>query len=112
MRYGAGLHSADLHAIWGLTDPTVMAALSLGVLVLYAAGFMYLAVRVFIAKTVNLGAKCESLFLGGFLIFVWSAPQGLVVIRIHDNQNPPTIVIIVSDADFNRALLHVGFIQG
>jgi ABC-2 type transport system permease protein len=53
MRYGAGLHAADLHAIWGLTDPTVMAALSLGVLVLYAAGFMYLAVRVFISKTVR-----------------------------------------------------------
>jgi hypothetical protein len=53
MRYGAGLHAADLHAIWGLTDPTVMAALSLGVLVLYAAGFMYLAVRVFIAQTVR-----------------------------------------------------------
>src|SRR6516164_3236347 len=52
MRYGAGLHAADLHAIWGLRDPTVMAALSLGVLVLYAAGFMYLAVRVFIRMTV------------------------------------------------------------
>ena len=45
MRYGAGLHAAGLHAIWGLGDPTVMAALSLGVLVIYAAGFMYLAVR-------------------------------------------------------------------
>jgi ABC-2 type transport system permease protein len=53
MRYGAGLHAADLHAIWGLSDPTVMAALSLGVLVLYAAGFMYLAVRVFIRMTVR-----------------------------------------------------------
>jgi ABC-type multidrug transport system permease subunit len=51
MRYGACLHAADLHAIWGLTDPTVMATLSLGVLVLYAAGFMYLAVRVFTGKT-------------------------------------------------------------
>jgi hypothetical protein len=53
MRYGAGLHAADLHAIWGLTNSTVMAALSLGVLVLYAAGFMYLAARVFIGKTVR-----------------------------------------------------------
>jgi hypothetical protein len=53
MRYGAGLHAADLHAIWGLSDPTAMAALSLGVLVLYAAGFMYLAVRVFIGMTVR-----------------------------------------------------------
>jgi ABC-2 type transport system permease protein len=53
MRYGAGLHAADLHAIWGLSDPTVMAALSLGVLVLYAAGFMYLAMRVFIGMTVR-----------------------------------------------------------
>jgi hypothetical protein len=53
MRFGAGLHAADLHAIWGLSDPTVMAALSLGVLVLYTAGFMYLPVRVFIGKTVR-----------------------------------------------------------
>jgi ABC-type polysaccharide/polyol phosphate export permease len=53
MRYGAGLHATDLHAIWGLTDPTAMAALSLGVLVLYALGFMYLAVRVFIGTTVR-----------------------------------------------------------
>jgi len=53
MRYGAGLHAADLHAIWGLTNPTAMAALSLGVLVLYAAGFTCLAVRVFIHQTLQ-----------------------------------------------------------
>jgi ABC-2 type transport system permease protein len=52
MRYGAGLHAADLHAIWGLSDPTVMAALSLGVLVLYATAFISMAVRVFIRKTI------------------------------------------------------------
>ena len=53
MRYGAGLHAADLHAIWGLTNPTLMAALSLGVLVLYATGFTLLAIRVFVRKTVR-----------------------------------------------------------
>jgi hypothetical protein len=69
------------------------------------------APEVFIVKPVNLGTERESLFLGGFLIFVWSAPQGLIVIRIHNNQNPPTIVIIACDADLNGVLLHVGFIQ-
>jgi ABC-2 type transport system permease protein len=53
MRYGAGLHASDLHAIWGLTNPTLMAVLSLGVLVLYAACFILLAVRVFVRKTVQ-----------------------------------------------------------
>jgi hypothetical protein len=53
MRYGAGLHAADLRAIWGLTNPTMMAALSLSVLSVYAAGFMYLAVRVFVRKTLR-----------------------------------------------------------
>jgi lipooligosaccharide transport system permease protein len=53
MRYGAGLHAADLHAIWGLSSSSPMAALSLGVLVIYAIGFTYLAVKVFIRKTVR-----------------------------------------------------------
>ena len=36
MRYGlVDHHAADLHAIWGLTNPTLMAALSMAVLVAY-----------------------------------------------------------------------------
>ena len=61
----------------------------------------------FIIKIVNLGAERESLFLGGFMIFVWSAPHGLVVVGIHDNHNPPTIVLITSDTDLDGVLLHV-----
>jgi len=40
-----------------------------------------------------------------------SAPYGLVVVRIHDNHNPPTIVLITSDADLDGVRLHVGFVQ-
>ena len=69
------------------------------------------APEAFIIKIVNLGGERESLFLGGFLIFVWSAPHGLVVVGIHDNHNPPTIVLITSDADLDGVLLHVGFVQ-
>jgi len=65
------------------------------------------APEAFIIKIVNLGAERESLFLGGFLIFVWSAPHGLVVVAIHDNRNPPTIVLITSDTDLDGVLLHV-----
>ena len=66
------------------------------------------APEAFIIKIVNLGAEHESLFLGGFLIFVWSAPHGLVVVGIHDNHNPPTIVLITSDADLDGVLFQVG----
>jgi hypothetical protein len=59
----------------------------------------------------NLGGERESLFLGGSLIFVWSAPHGFVVVGIHDNYNPPTIVLITSDADLDGVLLHVRFVQ-
>jgi hypothetical protein len=69
------------------------------------------APEAFIIKAVNLGSERESLFLGGFLIFVWSAPCGLVVVGIHDNHNPPTIVLITSDADLDGVRLHVGFVQ-
>jgi hypothetical protein len=65
----------------------------------------------FIFKIVNLGGERESLFLGGFLIFLWSA-HGLAVVGIHDNHNPPTIVLITSDADLDGMLLHVGFVSG
>ena len=69
------------------------------------------APEAFIIKIVNLGAERESLSLGGFLIFVWSVPHGLVVVGIHDNDNPPTIVLITSDSDLDGVLLHVGFVQ-
>ena len=57
------------------------------------------AAEAFILKIVNLGGEREPLFLGGLLIFVWSAPHGVVVVGIHDNHNPPTMVLITSDAD-------------
>jgi ABC-2 type transport system permease protein len=48
MRYGlADQGGTALHAIWGLSNVTVMAALSLAVLALYAAGLTWLAIRVF-----------------------------------------------------------------
>ena len=48
MRYGlADPSGADLHAIWGLSNVTEMAALSLAVLASYAAGLTWLAIRVF-----------------------------------------------------------------
>ena len=48
MRYGlVDHHAADLHAIWGLTNPTLMAALSMAVLVAYAALLFALAIRTF-----------------------------------------------------------------
>jgi ABC-2 type transport system permease protein len=47
MRYGLAGSAAGLHAIWGLTDVTQMAALSLLVLTLYAAGLTWLAIRIF-----------------------------------------------------------------
>ena len=53
MRYGAGLHAADLHAIWGLSNPTLMAALSLAVLIAYAAALTYLATRAFTRKALR-----------------------------------------------------------
>lgn len=54
MRFGVvDAHAADLHAIWGLSNPTVMAALSLTVLALYAAALTMLAVRVFTRKALR-----------------------------------------------------------
>ena len=54
MRYGlVDPHAADLHAIWGLSSPTVMAALSLAVLVAYAAALTYLATRYNSIKALN-----------------------------------------------------------
>jgi len=54
MRYGVvDPHAADLHAIWGMTNPTVMAALSLAVLMLYATALTYLAIRAFTRKALR-----------------------------------------------------------
>jgi ABC-type multidrug transport system permease subunit len=47
-RYGLTAHGGQaLHTIWGLSNPTQMAALSLGVLALYAVGAAFGAVRLF-----------------------------------------------------------------
>jgi len=43
----------DLHAIWGLANSTLMAALSLGVLTVYASGFTYPAVKVFVHESLR-----------------------------------------------------------
>jgi ABC-type polysaccharide/polyol phosphate export permease len=47
MRYGLLQDSSSLHDIWGMTDPTVMAALSLAVLVVFAGALTAGAIRVF-----------------------------------------------------------------
>jgi ABC-type polysaccharide/polyol phosphate export permease len=48
MRYGIlDRHATGLHDIWGMTDPTAMAALSVAVLAVFAVGMVTLAVRVF-----------------------------------------------------------------
>lgn len=53
-RYGlAGSGGAALHAIWGLSNVTVMAALSLTVLAAYAIGSTLLAIRVFTQTAVR-----------------------------------------------------------
>jgi hypothetical protein len=48
MRYGLlGDGGAGLHDIWGMGDTTAMAALSLGVVALFAAALTALAIRAF-----------------------------------------------------------------
>ena len=48
MRYGlVDGRGTGLHDIWGMTSPTAMAALSLGVVVAYAAAVSVLSIRVF-----------------------------------------------------------------
>jgi ABC-type polysaccharide/polyol phosphate export permease len=47
MRYGLLGDSSGLHAIWKLSDPTAMAALSLGVVALFAALLTTVSIRVF-----------------------------------------------------------------
>ena len=54
MRYGlVDHHAADLHAIWGLTNPTAAAALSTVVLVAYAGVLLALAIRTFSQKALR-----------------------------------------------------------
>jgi ABC-2 type transport system permease protein len=54
MRYAlVDPRASDLHAIWGMTNPTAMAALSLAVLVLYAVVFTSLALRAFTHRAVQ-----------------------------------------------------------
>jgi hypothetical protein len=48
MRYGLLDHNASgLHDIWGMTNPTLMAGLSLAVVTAYTALFSALALRTF-----------------------------------------------------------------
>jgi ABC-2 type transport system permease protein len=48
LRYGSiDRHGAGLHDIWGMSDPTTMAALSLAVVVAFAVVFTAVAIRVF-----------------------------------------------------------------
>jgi len=54
MRYGVvDRHATDLHAIWGMANPTAMAALSLAVLAIYAVALTALAIRVFTRTAVR-----------------------------------------------------------
>jgi ABC-type polysaccharide/polyol phosphate export permease len=54
MRYGlVDPHAADLHTIWGMSDPHVMAALSLAVLVAYAVVFLTVGIRAFTHRAVK-----------------------------------------------------------
>jgi ABC-type polysaccharide/polyol phosphate export permease len=54
MRYGLlDDGGAGLHDIWGMSDPTVMAALSLGVVAAFAAAFIAIAVRAFTRSAVR-----------------------------------------------------------
>ncbi|HEX3623474.1 MAG TPA: ABC transporter permease [Acidimicrobiales bacterium] len=54
LRYGlVDPRGAGLRDIWGMSDPTAMAVLSLGVVVLFAAAMLALAVRVFTRSAVR-----------------------------------------------------------
>jgi hypothetical protein len=54
MRYGLVDHRATgLHDIWGMSNPTTMAVLSLAVVATYAALLTVVAVRVFNRATVQ-----------------------------------------------------------
>jgi len=54
MRYGLlDRHGMGLHDIWGMGSPTVMAGLSLGVLVLFAVAMTAISIRVFTRAAVR-----------------------------------------------------------
>ena len=54
MRYGVvDPHATDLHAIWGMTSPAAMAALSLAILAAYATALTLLSIRVFTKTAVR-----------------------------------------------------------
>ena len=53
MRYGLLGDSSGLHAIWKLSDPTAMAAMSLGVVAIFAAVLISVAVRTFTRAAVS-----------------------------------------------------------
>jgi len=53
MRYGLLDESAGLHSIWGLSDPTAMAALSLGVVGGFALLLAFASIRVFSRSAVQ-----------------------------------------------------------
>jgi ABC-2 type transport system permease protein len=53
MRYGLLGDSSGLHAIWKLSDPTAMAAMSLGVVAIFAAVLTSVAVRTFTRAAVR-----------------------------------------------------------
>ncbi len=51
MRYGVvDPHATELRAIWGMTSPAAMAALSLAVLAAYAAALTLLSIRVLVPR--------------------------------------------------------------
>jgi ABC-2 type transport system permease protein len=54
MRYGLlGGDARGLHDIWGMSDPTVMAGLSLAFVAVFAAAFTAIAIRVFTRSAVR-----------------------------------------------------------
>ncbi len=53
MRYGLLHNSAGLHDIWGMSNATTMAALSLGVVAAFAALLSFVAVRTFTRVSVR-----------------------------------------------------------
>jgi ABC-type polysaccharide/polyol phosphate export permease len=54
LRYGViDRHGAGLHDIWGMSDPTTMAALSLAVVVAFAVACTAISIRVFTRTAVR-----------------------------------------------------------
>ena len=53
MRYGLERDSSGLHAIWGMSDPMAMAALSLAVVAAFAAVLTVVSIRVFARSAVR-----------------------------------------------------------